>query len=544
MDTYNIYKDINARTQGEIYIGVVGPVRSGKSTFIKHFAEKLILPFMDEGAGKERTKDELPQSAAGRTVMTTEPKFIPREACTITPAEDLSMKIRLIDCVGFMIDGATGVVEEGKERLVKTPWYDYEIPFSEAAEFGTRKVIRDHSTVGIVMTTDGSIGELPRDSYRAAEKTAIDELKKIGKPFVVVVNSKSPASKTASDCVDEIKKSYDTEAVSIDCEKLTLADVNRTLELLLNSFPINGMEFYFDKWIETLPDDNEIKQAMVECAGQLLEKITYIKDFNKDALKVENKYIEDIRSEPIDMADGIIRFNFKVDDSHYYDMLSSLAGEKIENEYELIKLIKEYAKEKDGLSRYTAAIDTVRQKGYGVVSPARDEISISEPEVIKNGGRYGVKIKAESPSYHMIKVNIGTEIAPIVGSEEQANDLKKYIDENTKTAESFLYTFEGDTLKDKKCSVFEYNDTGVSFDENTEEKEVTEKMQKLADSYKKIDEFDLPNEQFYIFPEVYELSKNANGICFEVGSVSVDEMKSRTMQQAKGIIKELKEEKQ
>ena len=447
MDTYNIYKDINARTQGEIYIGVVGPVRSGKSTFIKHFAEKLILPFMDEGAGKERTKDELPQSAAGRTVMTTEPKFIPREACTITPAEDLSMKIRLIDCVGFMIDGATGVVEEGKERLVKTPWYDYEIPFSEAAEFGTRKVIRDHSTVGIVMTTDGSIGELPRDSYRAAEKTAIDELKKIGKPFVVVVNSKSPASKTASDCVDEIKKSYDTEAVSIDCEKLTLADVNRTLELLLNSFPINGMEFYFDKWIETLPDDNEIKQAMVECAGQLLEKITYIKDFNKDALKVENKYIEDIRSEPIDMADGIIRFNFKVDDSHYYDMLSSLAGEKIENEYELIKLIKEYAKEKDWLSRYTAAIDTVRQKGYGVVSPARDEISISEPEVIKNGGRYGVKIKAESPSYHMIKVNIGTEIAPIVGSEEQANDLKKYIDENTKNGDAWDINIFGKTIE-------------------------------------------------------------------------------------------------
>lgn len=205
LDTYNIYKDINARTEGEIYIGVVGPVRSGKSTFIKHFAEKLILPYMEDGAGKERAKDELPQSAAGRTVMTTEPKFIPREACTITPVEDVSMKIRLIDCVGFMIDGATGVVEEGHERLVKTPWYDYEIPFSEAAEFGTRKVIKDHSTVGIVMTTDGSIGELPRDSYKAAEAAAIDELKKIGKPFVVVVNSKNPASKSASECVDEIK---------------------------------------------------------------------------------------------------------------------------------------------------------------------------------------------------------------------------------------------------------------------------------------------------------------------------------------------------
>ena len=447
MDTYNIYKDINARTQGEIYIGVVGPVRSGKSTFIKHFAEKLILPFMSDGAGKERTKDELPQSAAGRTVMTTEPKFIPREACVINPAQDISMKIRLIDCVGFMIDGATGVVEDGKERLVKTPWYDYEIPFSEAAEFGTRKVIKDHSSVGIVMTTDGSIGELPRDSYKAAEAATIEELKKIGKPFVVVVNSKNPAAKSAAECVDEIKKAYGAEAVSLDCEQLTLDDVNRTLELLLNSFPINGIEFYFDRWIETLPDDNEIKQAMVECAGQILDRITYIKDFNKDSIKVENKYIEDVRSEPVDMADGIIRLSFKVDENLYYDMLSSIAGEKIDNEYELINLIKEYAKEKSALSRYNSAIDTVRQKGYGVVSPSRDEISISEPEVIKNGGRYGVKIKAESPSYHMIKVNIGTEIAPIVGSEEQANDLKKYIDENTKNGDAWDINIFGKTIE-------------------------------------------------------------------------------------------------
>lgn len=447
LDTYNIYKDINARTEGEIYIGVVGPVRSGKSTFIKHFAEKLILPYMEDGAGKERAKDELPQSAAGRTVMTTEPKFIPREACTITPVEDVSMKIRLIDCVGFMIDGATGVVEEGHERLVKTPWYDYEIPFSEAAEFGTRKVIKDHSTVGIVMTTDGSIGELPRDSYKAAEAAAIDELKKIGKPFVVVVNSKNPASKSASECVDEIKKTYETEAVSLDCEKLTLEDINRTLELLLNSFPVNGIEFYFDRWIETLPDDNDIKKAMVECAGRILDRITYIRDFTKDSIRVQNEYVEDVKSEPLDMSDGIIRLTFKVDDRLYYDMLSSLAGQRIENEFELLKLIREYAKEKSGLDRYTAAIDTVRRKGYGVVSPSRDEISISEPEVIKNGGRYGVKIKAESPSYHMIKVNIGTEIAPIVGSEEQANDLKKYIDENTKKGDAWDINIFGKTIE-------------------------------------------------------------------------------------------------
>lgn len=447
LDTYNIYKDINARTEGEIYIGVVGPVRSGKSTFIKHFAERLILPFMEEGAGKERTKDELPQSAAGRTIMTTEPKFIPREACAITPVKDITMKIRLIDCVGFMVEGATGVVEEGHERLVKTPWYDYEIPFSEAAEFGTRKVIKDHSTVGIVMTTDGSIGELPRENYKAAEAATIGELKKIGKPFVVVVNSRAPYSQKAQQCVEEIKKTYDTDAISIDCEQLTMEDVNKVLEMLLNSFPVNGIEFYFDKWIDTLPEDNEIKQEMLECARGILDKITYMKDFNKDVLKQQCKYIEEIKSEPVDMADGIIRLNFKTDESLYFSMLSSLAGQTIENEYELINLIKNYAKEKDSLSRYTVAIETVKQKGYGVVSPSRDEISISEPEVIKNSGRYGVKIKAESPSYHMIKVNIGTEIAPIVGSEEQANDLKKYIDENTKNGDAWDINIFGKTIE-------------------------------------------------------------------------------------------------
>ena len=447
LDTYNIYKDINVRTEGEIYIGVVGPVRSGKSTFIKHFAERLILPFMEEGAGKERTKDELPQSAAGRTIMTTEPKFIPREACAITPVKDITMKIRLIDCVGFMVEGATGVVEEGHERLVKTPWYDYEIPFSEAAEFGTRKVIKDHSTVGIVMTTDGSIGELPRENYKAAEAATIGELKKIGKPFVVVVNSRAPYSQKAQQCVEEIKKTYDTDAISIDCEQLTMEDVNKVLEMLLNSFPVNGIEFYFDKWIDTLPEDNEIKQEMLECARGILDKITYMKDFNKDVLKQQCKYIEEIKSEPVDMADGIIRLNFKTDESLYFSMLSSLAGQTIENEYELINLIKNYAKEKDSLSRYTVAIETVKQKGYGVVSPSRDEISISEPEVIKNSGRYGVKIKAESPSYHMIKVNIGTEIAPIVGSEEQANDLKKYIDENTKNGDAWDINIFGKTIE-------------------------------------------------------------------------------------------------
>lgn len=447
LDTYNIYKDINARTEGEIYIGVVGPVRSGKSTFIKHFAERLILPFMEEGAGKERTKDELPQSAAGRTIMTTEPKFIPREACTITPVKDITMKIRLIDCVGFMVEGATGVVEEGHERLVKTPWYDYEIPFSEAAEFGTRKVIKDHSTVGIVMTTDGSIGELPRENYKAAEASTIEELKKIGKPFVVVVNSKAPYSQKAQQCVEEIKKTYNTDAISIDCEQLTMEDVNKVLEILLNNFPVNGIEFYFDKWIDTLPEDNEIKHAMIECARGILDKITYMKDFTKDVLKQQCKYIEEIKSEPVDMADGIIRLNFKTDENLYFDMLSSLAGQTIKNEYELINLIKNYAKEKDSLARYTAAIETVKQKGYGVVSPSRDEISISEPEVIKNSGRYGVKIKAESPSYHMIKVNIGTEIAPIVGSEEQANDLKKYIDENTKNGDAWDINIFGKTIE-------------------------------------------------------------------------------------------------
>ncbi len=445
--TYDFYHDIQERTKGEIYIGVVGPVRSGKSTFIKHFTEKMILPFIDDKNIKERTNDELPQSAAGKTIMTTEPKFIPREACTISPMEDISLKIRLIDCVGFMVEGANGVIENGQERLVKTPWYDYEIPFSEAAEFGTKKVIKDHSTVGIVMTTDGTIGDIKRDSYKPAEEQTIKELKAIGKPFVVVVNSTSPYSEKATKCVEEIKSTYDTEAISLNCEQLSYDDINKVLELILKSFPVNGIEFYFDKWIETLSDDNEIKMDLINAAGSILNKITYIRDFNKECLKVESKYIEEVKNEPLNMADGLIRIIFKTDESLYYNMLSEMADEHIENEYDLINIIKNYSKEKCSLTRYVDAINTVKHKGYGVVEPAKEEIVISQPEVIKNGGRYGVKLKAQSPSYHMIKVNIGTEIAPIVGSEQQAQDLIRYIDENTKNGDVWDINIFGKTIE-------------------------------------------------------------------------------------------------
>lgn len=445
MDTYNIYKDINLRTDGEIYIGVVGPVRCGKSTFIKRFAEKMILPYINDENIKERTKDELPQSAAGKTVMTTEPKFIPRQSCTITPMEDVSMNIRLIDCVGFMVDGANGVNEDGNERLVKTPWYDYEIPFSEAAEFGTKKVIKDHSTIGIVMTTDGTVCDIPADNYKKAQENTINELKKIGKPFVVVVNSKYPDSQGAIQCVEEIKNNYNTEALSINCDELSLSDINRLFELMLGSFPVSGIEFHYDRWAYTLPDTSEIKKALIECSAKILDSITYVRDINKEHFSCE--YVDDIKTDPVDMSNGVVKVTYKLKESLYYEMLSKMSGEVIDNEYSLIKVLKEYAQEKNKLSKYAQAIDMVRQKGYGVVTPSKEEISISEPEVIKNGGRYGVKLRAESPSYHMIRVNIETEIAPIVGNEQQANDLKKYIDENTKSGDAWDINIFGKTIE-------------------------------------------------------------------------------------------------
>lgn len=429
MDSNHLYKDIQARTNGEIYIGVVGPVRTGKSTFIKRFMEVLVLPKMADEPGKARTRDELPQSASGKTIMTTEPKFIPKEAAQIRLLDDVPVKVRLIDCVGYMVNGATGHVEGGEERQVKTPWFDYEIPFTKAAAIGTRKVIHDHATIGIVITTDGSIGELERGNYREAEEKTIQELINIGKPFVVLVNSTKPFGEAARETVREIEEEYGVRAMPVNCEQLKEEDIHRILEAVLSTFPIAEIEFYIPKWVEMLPACHKIKQDLVEHIRKILDDVNEMGDAAGKIHKPDSPYIEELRTEDIAMDTGCVKIRIEVAKKFYYEMLSELTGTQIAGEYELISELKNLSRLKTEYEGVKDAFDSVRMKGYGVVSPSRDEIVLDEPAVIRQGNKYGVKIHSTAPSIHLIRANIETEIAPIVGNEQQAEDLITYIKE-------------------------------------------------------------------------------------------------------------------
>ncbi|HKM21484.1 MAG TPA: stage IV sporulation protein A [Lachnospiraceae bacterium] len=429
MENFNVYKDMKARTSGEIYIGVVGPVRTGKSTFIKRFMDLLVIPFMEEDHEKERAKDELPQSSGGKTITTTEPKFIPKEAAKLTLNGDVEVKVRLIDCVGYMVEGASGHLENDVERMVKTPWFDYEIPFTKAAEIGTRKVISDHSTIGLVITTDGSFGDLPRENYIEAEEKTITELKTLHKPFLVLVNSEKPFSEEAKKVVKEVEDKYKVSALSINCEQLKKEDINQIMEQVLYEFPISMVEFYMPKWVEMLSANHPMKKDIIDNIRGLMKSITSIKDVVDQPINIESDYIKRCKVDKVDMSDGNIKVMLDVDETYYYEMLSDLVGDNIHSEYQLLTILKDMAKMKKEYTKVLNAMESVRNKGYGVILPERSEIVLDKPEVIRHGNKFGVKIKAESPSIHLIRANIETEIAPIVGTQDQAEDLIKYIQE-------------------------------------------------------------------------------------------------------------------
>lgn len=431
---FDLYKDIQNRTNGEVYLGIVGPVRTGKSTFIKRFMDLMVLPFMEDVHSRERTIDELPQSAQGRTIMTTEPKFIPKDAAEITLGDDTRVKIRLIDCVGFMVDGATGHMEGNANRMVKTPWFDYEIPFVEAASIGTQKVIKDHATIGIVVTTDGTIGELPRESYVEAEERTIQELSGIGKPYVIVLNSNKPYSEEATQLSEELKEKYQTAVIPVNCEQLRKDDVYRILEQILYEFPVVRVEFFIPKWAEMLAADHPMKAEIIKTASQILGTMRKTKDVYAQEFTPEH-YISRIKVEELDLASGCVKIRMDVAEKYYYENMSELAGVPISGEYELISLIREMSERKDAYDKVADAIAAVQMKGYGVVGPGLSDIRMEEPVLIRHGNKFGVRIKAVSPSIHMIKANIETEIAPIVGSEEQANDLISYIRQGQQSEE-------------------------------------------------------------------------------------------------------------
>ena len=439
MDNFNVYKDIQARTGGEIYIGVVGPVRTGKSTFIKRFMETLVLPELGDEHQKARTRDELPQSAAGRTIMTTEPKFIPKEAASIQLGDGISARVRLIDCVGFMVDGASGHIENDEERLVKTPWFDYEIPFTKAAEIGTRKVIGDHSTIGVVVTADGSFGDLRRGSYIPAEEQTVNELKNLGKPFIMILNSMYPCSEETERLAGEMEEKYGVTVLPVNCEQLKKEDISRILEKVLKEFPVTEMDFYIPKWLEILPAGHWLKGQVIQAAREILKKVTHMKDVAAELSGAGAEAIRGMKIREMEMSDGSVAVDVDVDDSYYYQILSDYVGIPIEGEYQLMTTLCQLANMRAEYEKVQNALSQVRLKGYGVVTPDRSEILLDEPEVIRHGNKYGVKMKAEAPSINLIKAHIETEIAPIVGNEQQAQDLIAYIKENARASEDGIW---------------------------------------------------------------------------------------------------------
>lgn len=477
MTNTNIYQNITARTGGDIYLGVVGPVRTGKSTFIKRFMDVMVLPQMEDSAAKKRTVDELPQSAQGKTIMTTEPKFIPREAVSLQLEDDVTAKVKLIDCVGYLIDGVNGHMEDGNERMVKTPWFDHEIPFAKAAQIGTEKVIREHATIGILVTTDGSFTDIPRENYVPAEERTVQELKKIGKPFVVLLNTPKPHSNASMQMSRKMKETYGVSVLPVNCEQLKQEDICRILQEALYEFPVTELDFYLPKWVEMLPISNKIKAAAIAEARRILEQAEQMKDIAGVVFEPEKEEISSIRLEVTDLACGTAKICFQVDEHYYYENISELAGVPIHGEYELISLLRELSEKRDAYAQVADAMESVKRTGYGVVSPSMDEISVEEPELIRHGNQYGVRLKASSPSIHMIQANIETEIAPIIGSEEQAKDLVSYIKENQNTSEGLW-----------KTNIF-----GKSLGELVEDgirRKITmmdeESQQKLQDTMKKI----------------------------------------------------------
>lgn len=430
---FNLYRDIQLRTGGEIYIGIVGPVRTGKSTFIKRFMDIMVIPNINDENSRKRAVDELPQSAQGKTIMTTEPKFIPKDAAEIDLDEDTKVKVRLIDCVGYMVDGAAGHMEGNQTRMVKTPWFDYEIPFVKAASIGTQKVIQEHSTIGIVITSDGTFGEIERENYVPAEEQTIEELKSLKKPFVIVLNSKKPYGEDTLKLAEQMQEKYQMPVIPVSCEQLRKEDINKILESILYEFPMVRMEFCIPKWAEMLPMSNPMKQSMVENAENILKQVTRAKDVKNMDSMVTSEYIAGIHLDKMDLAQGLLRVKMEMEDKYYYQNISELTGVPIAGEYQLISLIKGLSAQKEEFEKVSDAVNAVQMKGYGVIHPQLNDISLEEPELIRHGNKYGVKLKATSPSVHLIRANIETEIAPIVGSEDQAKDLIAYIKEGQNT---------------------------------------------------------------------------------------------------------------
>ncbi|MDO5400879.1 MAG: stage IV sporulation protein A [Eubacteriales bacterium] len=419
-----IYADIAARTGGNIYVGVVGPVRTGKSTLIKRIMEELVIPGISDPYRRERARDELPQSGSGRTIMTSEPKFVPEEAVEISPDGCAKLRVRLIDSVGYMIPGAVGAQEEGVPRMVTTPWFDHEIPMTQAAELGTKKVMEGHCTIGLVVTTDGTVTDIPREDYVEAEKKAIRDMQETGKPYLIIINSQNPAGEAAAAVRDQIRREFGVEPLAADCQALDSQGISRLLRALLYTFPMSELRVYLPRWLDALEPEHPVKTQLY---GALLQRAGQIGNLGQaeETLAGLNdlEAVQDYSLRGVDLADGTVSCAIVLPEGLYYEILSSKAGLPIENEAQLLGLLMDLARVKQEYDKISDALSAVKATGYGVVMPSAEEMRLETPEIVRKGGAFGVKLKAGAPSIHMVRVDIDTEISPMVGDEKQSRDL-------------------------------------------------------------------------------------------------------------------------
>ena len=469
MTDTNIYRDIATRTDGAFMLGVVGPVRTGKSTFIKRFMEKLVIPQIDNTYMKERAKDELPQSGSGKTIMTAEPKFVPENPVNISLAGNTELAVRLVDCVGYMVDGAAGQLEDGEERMVTTPWFDHEISMTEAAEKGTYKVITEHSTIGIVITTDGSICDIPREKYLAPEERVINELKEIGKPFIVLLNCADPESDQAVETAREISENYGVRCLRVNCLKLEEDGIACIIRSVLEEFPLKSIGLFLPEWLEALPGDNALRE---EIFGNILDScdgVCKIKDCYDSVGKLAQcENISEVNISKSDLGSGNVEVNVCLPRTLYYKTISEQTGIQVNNDGDLISTLAEMSAVKLDYDKLRSALEDVRTKGYGVVMPDSSQMQLEEPQIVRQGGKYSVKLKANAPAIHMMMTNIETEVTPAIGGETASEDIINFL----------LQGFDGDVNRIWQSNIF-----GKSLYDIAEEG-LTSKIESLPQSAK------------------------------------------------------------
>ena len=466
MEDRKIYEDIALRTEGDIYIGVVGPVRTGKSTFIKRFMESLVIPNIENVYRRERARDELPQSGSGRTIMTAEPKFVPEEAVAVNMDGGAAFQVRLIDCVGYMVNGAVGHLEGETERMVKTPWFDYEIPFTKAAGIGTRKVIHDHATIGIVVTTDGTITEIPREDYLEAEERVITELREMGKPFLVLLNSAYPNSDRAQAIRADIAQRYDVTCVAANCLEMGEGEIDKLLKGVLYEFPVKEVDLFLPPWVDALPQEHPIKAALYAAIREGAAGLRRIRDVDAAIQAIRDcEEVSSAQVTTIDLGTGLAAAALELPRTLFYSTLSQQSGFQVEDDGDLVSLLTQLAGVKAAYDKVADALQEVEETGYGIVVPSIDSLVLEEPEIVRQGGKYGVRLKASAPSIHMIRADIETEVSPLVGSEKQSEDMVNYL----------LQEFEGD-----KTKIWESNIFGKSFHELVGE-DLNTKVKRMPD---------------------------------------------------------------